>query len=95
LKTNGLPNIVGTGFGVDDPEGARSTEFFATCWHVVEEEFIIVNYNRTDLSRNGFIDNIPRVALRTKDGNFYKWKWYKLTGIPIRHNKHGIHMSEP
>jgi len=85
LKTNGLPNIVGTGFGVDDQEGARSTEFFATCWHVAEEEFIVGNYNGKDLSRNGFIDGIPRVALRTQNGDFYQWKWYKLTGIPIRH----------
>jgi hypothetical protein len=29
LKKDGLPDIVTTGFGVDDHDGAISTEFFA------------------------------------------------------------------
>jgi hypothetical protein len=85
LKKDGLPNIVGTGFGVDDQDGAISTEFFATCWHVAEEELTTRDYTERELSRNGLIDNIPRIALRTKKGDSFEWKWYKLTEMPIRH----------
>lgn len=63
---NGAPNIIGSGFAAD------ISEYFVTCWHVIEVHDELSKLSTEELRNRNLSDNILRIAFSTPDG--FKWK---------------------
>lgn len=73
-RGNGLINTIGTGFGVGTSVKNENTMLLATCTHVVDEIVRIRGLKKEEGVIEGFIDNLPRIAL-LENGS---WSWKEI-----------------
>lgn len=68
LTKGGVPNIVGTGFALEQ------ADFYATCAHVAKEEDELRNLSPAELDSRGLKDSTFRIGLLKND----KFIWHEL-----------------
>lgn len=79
MKDAGVPNILGTAFGVRPLDGADQTDFYVTCCHVINELISLKNTEDIELAKYGLKDNETYIAISKTDGNGNcNWEWRKV-----------------
>lgn len=71
-KESGIPNMIGTGFGLTKGQEDEKTQHIATCWHVADRLFEISSLTDDELRKEGLIDKTPRIIQLI--GNIYECK---------------------
>ena len=80
----GRPIIEGTGFAVEH------SGIFATCWHVASKYRELSRLNEAEVTAQGMIDNLLRIAVRMQDGS-YRWREVKKgTLMQVSEENHDI-----
>lgn len=79
MREDGLPNIVGTGFGLE------RVEFFATSWHVAEMVEEIKDLSKKELKEKNLKDAAFRIAL--PKGDTYEWHEIDIKTLMCSHHE--------
>lgn len=69
--SDGVPKVIGSGFGLSTNPEDREAKFIATCWHTAEEAFKISKYNKAEMKDDDLIDKEQRIILLEDDKPTY------------------------